>query len=67
MASIASHQRTITPESESPELNARVAQQVADILEAGLADRRKAAPQRRSRTIQWGYSVPCAGVRYYTF
>ncbi len=71
MANIATPQRVQTPESDSPELDARVAQQVADILEADLTPLKEAAPARRgfreSRPARWGYTVPFAGVRYYSF
>lgn len=54
-----------TPELHSPELNPTVKQQVADILEDAVPERPRQS--RLVRTAQWHYTVPFAGVRYYSY
>jgi hypothetical protein len=56
-----------TPESDSPELNPTVKQQVADILEEVESEGQVQSPSHQAAPAQWGYRVPCAGVRYYSF
>jgi hypothetical protein len=51
------------PEAGPEELNATVSQQVADVFEE--AQQRSEAED--TRTNQWSYSVPFAGVRYYWY
>jgi len=63
MAEIALPVRVPETEIDSPELNATVKQQVADILEEAVPE-----PQaQQSPPERWGYTVPCAGVRYYSY
>jgi hypothetical protein len=56
-----------TPEFDSPELNPTVKQQVADILEEAEPKPQDQSPSHQAAPAQWGYRVPCAGVRYYSF
>ena len=67
MPQIVTPKRNPTPEYASPELNPTVKQQVADILEDAQPERQTPAPSPKARPAGWGYSVPCAGVRYYSF
>ena len=67
MTPILSPQRSNVPESDSPELTSTVKQQVSDILEEAQPQRQTRAPSRKTAPAQWGYSVPFAGVRYYSF
>lgn len=48
---------------EAEELNETFAMQVTEILEG--AEETEAAP--KPRVVQLGYTMPCAGVRYYSF
>jgi hypothetical protein len=56
-----------TPESDSSELNPTVKQQVADILEEAGPKPQDQSPSHQAAPTQWGYRVPYAGVRYYSF
>ena len=50
-------------EDPSKELNATAAQKVKDIL----AEAEKVADNKDSKTSYWSYTVPFAGVRYYSY
>jgi hypothetical protein len=50
-------------EDISEKLNATAAQQVTDILEGA----EKIAETKKPRTNHWSYTVPFAGVRYYSY
>lgn len=50
-------------ENPSRKLNATAVQQVADILE----EAEKVEEAQGPKTDYWYYSVPSAGVRYYSF
>lgn len=65
MANILLSTQTPTPELLSSELNSTVKQQVADILEEAVPERPRQT--QRVRAAQWGYTVPFAGVRYYSY
>lgn len=54
-------------ESDTAELNATVKQQVADILEEVESEHPVRSPSHKAEPAQWGYRVPFAGVRYYSF
>ena len=59
--------RSLAPESTLPRLNATVEQQVVDILEEVKPERQAQSPSQRVKPAQWGYGVPFAGVRYYSY
>ncbi len=48
---------------EAEDLNDTLARQVDEILEG--AEQVQNTP--KPKVIQWGYTMPCAGVRYYSF
>ena len=67
VAKILLHNQSDAPESISPELNPTVKQQVADILQEVESEDTNQSPSHQAQPAQWGYRVPCAGVRYYSF
>ena len=67
MPRILSPQRSNVLEYDSPELTSTVKQQVEEILEEAQPQRQVRAPSLKTAPAQWGYSVPFAGVRYYSF
>ena len=56
-------ERIRQPETGGQELDPKLTREVETILEEAERSQRES----RAGTGRWGYRVPCAGVRYYSF
>ena len=63
MVSVELKEKVQVVESPSNELNATAVQQVADILE----EAEKVEEVKEPKANYWYYSMPFAGVRYYSY
>ena len=63
MVPVESKKKAQVLENPSQKLNATALQQVTDILE----ESEKVAETRNPATNHWFYSMPFAGVRYYSY
>jgi hypothetical protein len=63
MVSVELKEKVQVVEDPSQELNSTALQQVRDILE----ESEKAREPQEPKTTYWSYSVPFAGVRYYSY